>query len=180
MIELDTSNILFICGGAFVGLDKMMSKRSQGGSSIGFGSVLADKKTNFDEVEPDDLIKYGLIPELVGRLPVVVGCHDLSKPDLKAIMTDTKNSLIKQTQRLFAMEDIKLEISPEAIDYIVDEAHGKKLGARGLKTMLEKGILETQYELPTYREKGVKQVVISIETMKGGEPLLIYEKASSE
>ena len=180
MIELDTSNILFICGGAFVGLDKMMSKRSQGGSSIGFGSVLTDKKTNFDEVEPDDLIKYGLIPELVGRLPVVVGCHDLSKPDLKSIMTDTKNSLIKQTQRLFEMEGIKLEISPEAIDYIVEEAHGKKLGARGLKTMLEKGILETQYELPTYREKGVKQVVISIDTMKGGEPLLIYEKASSE
>ena len=180
MIELDTSNILFICGGAFVGLDKMMTKRSQGGSSIGFGSVLTENKTNFDDVEPDDLIKYGLIPELVGRLPVIVGCHDLSKPDLKSIMMDTKNSLIKQTQRLFEMEDIKLEISPEAIDYIVDEAHGKKLGARGLKTMLEKGILETQYELPSYREKGVKQVVISMETMKGGEPLLIYEKASSK
>ena len=142
--------------------------------------MLTEKKTNFDDVEPDDLIKYGLIPELVGRLPVIVGCHDLSKPDLKSIMMDTKNSLIKQTQRLFEMEDIKLEISPEAIDYIVDEAHGKKLGARGLKTMLEKGILETQYELPSYREKGVKQVVISMETMKGGEPLLIYETASSK
>ena len=93
---------------------------------------------------------------------------------------DTKNSLVKQSQRLFAMEDIKLEISPEAVDYIVDEAHGKKLGARGLKTILEKGILLTQYELPTYREKGVKQVIISLETMKGGEPLLIYEKASSK
>jgi len=179
MIEVDTSNILFICGGAFVGIDKIISKRSNKSSGIGFGRSVEEIKTEYDDVEPDDLIKYGLIPELVGRLPVVVGCHDLSLEELKKVMTDTKNSLIHQIKRLFEMEDIELDITDDAINYIVEYASGKKLGARGLKSMLEKGMLSIQYELPSYREAGVKQIVVNEEVIKGANPILIYDNQSN-
>jgi len=179
MIEVDTSNILFICGGAFVGIDKLISKRSNKSSGIGFGRPIEGIKTDYEDVEPDDLIKFGLIPELVGRLPVVVGCHELSTSDLKKVMVETKNSLIEQTQRLFKMEDIDLEITDDAVDYIVDYASKKKLGARGLKSILEKGILSIQYELPSYREMGVKQVVVNTEVLKGAEPIIIYDNQSN-
>ena len=179
MIEVDTTNILFICGGAFVGLDQSIDKRSNKGSSIGFGSTLDKKEVDFTFTEPDDLIKFGLIPELVGRLPVIVGCHSLSKEDLKLILTTVENSLINQFQRLFEMESVGLEFTPDAIEYIVTEAHGKDLGARGLKTILEKGVLNIQYELPTYANKGIKKIIVSKETLEGKEPLLIYDKASN-
>jgi len=179
MVEVDTSNILFICGGAFVGIDKLISKRSNKSSGIGFGRPIEGIKTDYEDVEPDDLIKFGLIPELVGRLPVVVGCHELSTSDLKKVMVETKNSLIEQTQRLFKMEDIDLEITDDAVDYIVDYASKKKLGARGLKSILEKGILSIQYELPSYREMGVKQVVVNTEVLKGAEPIIIYDNQSN-
>ena len=175
MIEIDTSNILFICGGAFVGLEKTIERRKNSNSGIGFARQVEKSKAIHQDAEPEDLIKFGLIPELVGRLPVLVACHKLEKSDLSKILTDTKNSLIKQTQRLFEMEDIKLDFSPDAIVEIVDRAYEKGLGARGLKSVLEKALLNTQYELPTYADQGVKEIHINKDTFDGGKPLLIYE-----
>ena len=175
MIEVNTSNILFVVGGAFVGIDKVINKRANKSAGIGFNQQVESVDTGFDECEPDDLIKYGLIPELVGRLPVIVGCHDLDKKDLKAIMLDVKNSLIKQSQRLFKMENVDLIITEDAIDYVVDEAHQKKLGARGLKSVLEKGLLEIQYDLPEYRDGKVKEITVNKATLKGEKPMLTYE-----
>lgn len=179
MIELDTSNILFICGGAFVGLEKTMSSRSTKGSRMGFGSDLVKPEQDLAKVEPDDLIKYGLIPELVGRLPVVVGCKELTDKDLKAILLNVKNSLIEQSKRLFKMENVDLEFSDEAIEYIVEQASEKKLGARGLKTVLEGGILNTQYDLPYYASQGVKKIIINKETFFNKDPLLVYDQGMS-
>ena len=175
MIEVDTSNILFIVGGAFVGIDKVINKRSNKSAGMGFNQPVETVDTGFDECEPDDLIKFGLIPELVGRLPVIVGCHNLDKKDLKAIMLDVKNSLIKQSQRLFKMENINLIITEDAVDYVVDEAHEKKLGARGLKSVLEKGLLEIQYDLPEYRDGKVSEITVTEKTLKGEKPMLTYE-----
>jgi ATP-dependent Clp protease ATP-binding subunit ClpX len=180
MIEVDTTNILFIVGGAFVGIDKVINKRANKSAGIGFNQKVEVIDTEYDECEPDDLIKYGLIPELVGRLPVVVGCHELEKKDLKAIMLDVKNSLIKQSQRLFKMENVDLIITKDAVDYVVEEAHGKKLGARGLKSVLEKGLLEIQYDLPEYRDGGVKEITVNTKTLKGEKPLLTYEFDADE
>jgi len=179
MVEVDTTNILFICGGAFVGLDQAISKRSNKTSSMGFGSTLEKKEVDFTSTEPDDLIKFGLIPELVGRLPVIVGCHSLSKDDLKSILTKVENSLLNQFQRLFEMESVDLEFTPDAIEHIVSEAHSKELGARGLKTIMEKGVLNIQYELPTYANQGIKKIIVSKETMEGGDPMLIYDKIAN-
>jgi ATP-dependent Clp protease ATP-binding subunit ClpX len=179
LIEVDTTNILFICGGAFVGIDKMMKKRNNA-SNMGFGRNIDDIQTNFDQVEPDDLIKFGLIPEIVGRLPITVGCHELSKDDLKSIMIDTKNSILKQTQRLFAMEGIDIDITDEVIDWVVDEAHAKKLGARGLKTILEKELLDIQYELPTYKKQGVSKIHLNEYAIKNKAPFFTYEKIKTE
>jgi len=178
MIEVNTDNILFICGGAFVGIEKMMKQRSNS-SYMGFGRNIDEIKTNFDEVEPDDLIKFGLIPEIVGRLPVLVGCHELSKGDLKKIMTETKNSIIDQTKRLFLMENIELEITEDVIDWVVEHAHKKKLGARGIKTILEKQLLDIQYELPAYRTAGVTKITLNKQSLETKEPFLTYEKEQS-
>ena len=180
MIEVDTSNILFIVGGAFVGIDKVINKRANRSAGIGFNQKVETVDTGFDECEPDDLIKYGLIPELVGRLPVIVGCHNLDKKDLKAIMLDVKNSLIKQSQRLFKMENVNLIITEDAVDYVVDEAYQKKLGARGLKSVLEKGLLEIQYDLPEYRDGKVSEITVTKKTLKGEKPMLTYEFDAKE
>ena len=134
---------------------------------------------DLSKVEPDDLIKYGLIPELVGRLPVVVGCKELSDSDLKSILLDVKNSLIEQSKRLFKMENVDLEFSDDAIDYIVEQASEKKLGARGLKTVLEGGILNTQYDLPHYAKQGVKKIIVNRETFFNKDPLLVYDQGMS-
>ena len=178
MIELNTDNILFICGGAFVGIDKMMRKRNNA-SNMGFSRNIDEVKTNFDEVEPDDLIKFGLIPEIVGRLPVTVGCHELSKIDLKMIMTQTKNSIIDQTKRLFLMENIELEIEDDVIDWVVDHAYEKNLGARGIKTILEKQLLDIQYELPEYRKAGVTKITLNEQSIESKKPFLTYQKEQS-
>ena len=179
MVELDTSNILFICGGAFVGLEKTMASRSTKGSRMGFGGDLIKTEQDLAKVEPDDLIKYGLIPELVGRLPVVVSCKELTDEDLKSILLDVKNSLIDQSKRLFKMENVELEFSDDAVEYIVEQASLKKLGARGLKTVLENGILNTQYDLPYYAGQGVKKIIVSKDTFFNKEPLLVYEQEMS-
>jgi len=178
-LQVDTTNILFICGGAFAGLEKIISARGQG-TSIGFGAKVKgpeDRRTGaiFREVEPDDLLKFGLIPEFVGRLPVLATLEDLDETALKKILTEPKNALVKQYARLFEMEDVELSFSDEALNVIARKAIDRKTGARGLRSILEGILLETMYDLPGL--DGVNQVVISPEVIDGkARPLYIYEE----
>src|SRR5919201_1130413 len=180
-LQVDTTNILFICGGAFAGLEKIISARGKG-SSIGFGAqVLApeDRRTGeiFRHVEPEDLLKYGLIPEFVGRLPVVATLEDLDEASLKKILTEPKNALVKQYQRLFEMENIDLTFADEALGAVARKAIERKTGARGLRSILESILLETMFDLPGL--EGVEEVVISREVVEGtARPLYIYADRS--
>ena len=176
-LQVDTTNILFVCGGAFNGLEKIISARGRS-ASIGFGAkVMApeDRGTGeiFREVEPEDLLKYGLIPEFVGRLPVVATLEDLDEPSLKLILTQPKNALVKQYQRLFEMESIDLTLAEEALGAIARKAIDRKTGARGLRSIMEGILLDTMFDLPSL--EGVQEVVISREVVEGtGRPLYIY------
>jgi ATP-dependent Clp protease ATP-binding subunit ClpX len=176
-LQVDTTNILFVCGGAFAGLEKIISARGRS-TSIGFSAkVLApeDRKAGeiFREVEPEDLLKYGLIPEFVGRLPVVATLEDLDEPSLKLILTQPKNALVKQYQRLFEMESIDLTLAEEALGAIARKAIERKTGARGLRSIMESILLDTMFELPSL--EGVEEVVISKEVVEGtARPLYIY------
>src|SRR3979490_763593 len=180
-LQVDTSNILFICGGAFAGLEKIISARGRS-TSIGFAAqVLApeDRRTGeiFRHVEPEDLLKYGLIPEFVGRLPVVATLEDLDEASLKKILTDPKNALVKQYQRLFEMENIELTFADEALGAVARKAIDRKTGARGLRSILESILLETMFDLPGL--EGVEEVVISREVVEGtARPLYIYADRS--
>src|ERR1700746_1729678 len=180
-LQVDTTNILFICGGAFSGLEKIISARGRS-TSIGFAAqVLApeDRRTGeiFRHVEPEDLLKYGLIPEFVGRLPVVATLEDLDEASLKKILTDPKNALVKQYQRLFEMENIELTFADEALGAVARKAIERKTGARGLRSILESILLETMFDLPGL--EGVKEVVISREVVEGtARPLYIYADRS--
>ena len=180
-LQVDTTNILFICGGAFSGLEKIISARGRS-TSIGFGAqVLApeDRRTGeiFRYVEPEDLLKYGLIPEFVGRLPVVATLEDLDEASLKKILTDPKNALVKQYQRLFEMENIELTFADEALGAVARKAIERKTGARGLRSILEAILLETMFDLPGL--EGVEEVVISREVVEGtARPLYIYADRS--
>jgi ATP-dependent Clp protease ATP-binding subunit ClpX len=175
-LQVDTTNILFICGGAFSGLEKIISARGRT-TSIGFAAqVLApeDRRTGeiFRHVEPEDLLKYGLIPEFVGRLP-----EDLDEASLKKILTDPKNALVKQYQRLFEMENIELTFADEALGAVARKAIERKTGARGLRSILESILLETMFDLPGL--EGVEEVVISREVVEGtARPLYIYADRS--
>ncbi|QUS54149.1 ATP-dependent Clp protease ATP-binding subunit ClpX [Pseudovibrio brasiliensis] len=177
-LQVDTTNILFICGGAFAGLDKIISDRGRS-TSIGFAaSVMApeDRKTGelFSELEPEDLLKFGLIPEFVGRLPVIATLEDLDEDALVSILREPKNALVAQYQRLFEMENVELTFHEDALKAIARKAIERKTGARGLRSILEAILLETMYELPGL--KGVKEVVISAEVVDGeARPLYIYE-----
>ncbi|MRR51002.1 MAG: ATP-dependent Clp protease ATP-binding subunit ClpX [Rhodocyclaceae bacterium] len=178
-IQIDTTNILFICGGAFDGLDKVIRSRSEQ-SGIGFGAEVKskdDKKAVGEvlrTVEPEDLIKFGLIPEFVGRLPVVATLEELNEEALVQILVEPKNALIKQYQKLFAMEGTELEIRPSALQAIARKAIKRKTGARGLRSILENTLLDTMYELPTM--ENVAKVVIEESVIEGGgKPILIYE-----
>ena len=176
-LQVDTSNILFICGGAFAGLEKIISGRRQG-SSIGFGAAVVgpdDRSTGeiFREVEPEDLLKFGLIPEFVGRLPVIATLEDLSVDALVDILTKPKNALVKQYARLFEMEDVQLSFSDDAVRQIAMKALARKTGARGLRSIMEGILLDTMFDLPGLR--GVEQVVINAEVVEGrARPLYIY------
>jgi len=176
-LQVDTTNILFICGGAFAGLEKIISARGRS-TSIGFSArVMApeDRKAGqiFREVEPEDLLKYGLIPEFVGRLPVVATLEDLDEPALKLILTQPKNALVKQYQRLFEMESIDLTLAEEALGAIARKAIERKTGARGLRSIMEGILLDTMFDLPSL--EGVEEVVISKEVVEGtARPLYIY------
>jgi len=178
-IQIDTTNILFICGGAFDGLDKVIRSRSEQ-SGIGFGAEVKSKDNKkavgevLRTVEPEDLIKFGLIPEFVGRLPVVATLEELNEEALVQILVEPKNALIKQYQKLFAMEGTELEIRPSALQAIARKAIKRKTGARGLRSILENTLLDTMYELPTM--ENVAKVVIEESVIEGGgKPILIYE-----
>ena len=177
-VQIDTTNILFICGGAFDGLEKVIRARSEKGG-IGFGAEVKskdDKKAVGEvlrTVEPEDLIKYGLIPELIGRLPVVATLEELKEDALVQILVEPKNALTKQYQKLFAMEDVELEVRPSALQAIARKALKRKTGARGLRSILEGALLDTMYELPAMQN--VAKVVVDEGTIEhGGQPLLIY------
>jgi ATP-dependent Clp protease ATP-binding subunit ClpX len=176
-LQVDTTNILFICGGAFAGLDKIISARGKG-SAIGFGATVRDPEDRRNgevlrAVEPDDLLKFGLIPEFVGRLPVLATLEDLDEPALVTILTEPKNALVKQYQRMFEMENVKLSFPEEALRAMSRKAIGRKTGARGLRSILESILLDTMFELPSMR--GVEEVVVSADVVEGrAKPLQIY------
>ncbi len=182
-LQVDTTNILFICGGAFAGLDKIISARGQG-TSIGFG---ADVRSPDDrgigevlaEVEPEDLLKFGLIPEFVGRLPVLATLRDLDEDALVTILTEPKNALVKQYQRLFEMESVGLTFNEDAPDRHRRRAIERKTGARGLRSILENILLDSMYELPEM--DGVEQVVVNGEVVEGNaSPLKLYADRAGE
>lgn len=178
-LQVDTSNILFICGGAFAGLDNIIRSRSEK-SSIGFSAVVKGKDDEkavgevLKEVEPEDLVKFGLIPEFIGRLPMIATLEELDKDALVRILTEPKNSLVRQYQKLFEMEDVELEFRPAALQSVATLAMERKTGARGLRSIMEAALLETMYRIPS--EKHVSKVVIEEGVITGdSEPLIMYE-----
>src|SRR5687767_223764 len=182
-LQVDTSNILFICGGAFAGLEKIVMNRTQKGG-IGFTSEVRDVNTRphgtdiFKEVEPEDLIKYGLIPEFVGRLPVVATLEELDEKALISILTEPKNALTKQYRRLFDMEGAELEFRDEALSAVAQKAMQRKTGARGLRTILENVLLDTMYELPGM--KNVSKVVVDDSVIEGHQkPYVVYKSETA-
>ncbi|NMG74887.1 ATP-dependent Clp protease ATP-binding subunit ClpX [Aromatoleum diolicum] len=176
-IQVDTTNILFICGGAFDGLEKVIRNRTEK-IGIGFGAEIKsrqgkDVSESFRQVEPEDLVKFGLIPEFVGRLPVVATLQELDEAALIQILVEPKNALVKQYQKLFSMEGVELEIRPAALHSVARKAIRRKTGARGLRSILEAALLDIMYDLPTM--KGVEKVVVDEGTIEeGAQPLLIY------
>jgi ATP-dependent Clp protease ATP-binding subunit ClpX len=181
-VHVDTTNILFIVGGAFDGLEKVILNRTER-SGIGFGASVAAKSEKtagdaFQSVEPEDLVKFGLIPELVGRLPVVASLEELGEDTLVRVLTEPTNSLVRQFQKLFEMEGAELEIRPQALHAIARKAIQRKTGARGLRSILEATLLDVMFELPS--KSNIKRVVLDEAAIEGnGEPLLVYEDAES-
>ena len=183
-LQVDTRNILFICGGAFSGLEKIIQDRSEK-SSIGFGADIKSKSdsSNVGEIlrvlEPEDLIKYGLIPEFVGRLPIVATLDELDEDALVSILTEPKNALVKQYQKLLKLEGVDLEIREDALRAVAKKAMDRKTGARGLRSILETALLDTMYELPSM--EGVKKVIVDASVIaEGARPLYIYEEAEQK
>jgi ATP-dependent Clp protease ATP-binding subunit ClpX len=183
-LQVDTSNMLFICGGAFAGLDQLIRDRSEK-SSIGFSATVKGKKEEksvgeiLRTVEPGDLVKYGLIPEFIGRLPVVATLDELDEAALIQILTEPKNSLVKQYQKLFDMEDVELEFREEALKAVAGKAMERKIGARGLRSIMEGVLLNSMYKIPS--EENVSKVVIDDSVINGeSEPLIIYENKDSD
>jgi ATP-dependent Clp protease ATP-binding subunit ClpX len=183
-LQIDTTNILFICGGAFDGLEKVIQNRTEK-SGIGFAATVHSKSEKrvsdlFREAEPEDLIKFGLIPELVGRLPVVATLGELTEDALVQILTEPKNALLKQYQRLFGMDGVELELRPSALSAIARKALARKTGARGLRSIMEHALIDTMFDLPNL--DGVAKVVVDEHNIEeGAKPLLVYreQKASA-
>jgi ATP-dependent Clp protease ATP-binding subunit ClpX len=183
LVQIDTTNILFICGGAFVGLDAVVSKR-QGAKSIGFGAkVTGDEKKKIGEllkmVQPEDLLKFGLIPEMVGRLPVIATMEELVEDDLIRILKEPKNALTKQYQKLFEFDGISLSFTEGALKAIAGKALKRKSGARGLRSVMEEAMLDVMYDLPS--KIGVQECVISEQVITQGEyPVILYHNSADE
>ena len=182
-LQVDTTNILFICGGAFAGLDKLIANRNKG-SSIGFGAEIINAQETptseiLKDVEPGDLVKYGLIPEFVGRLPVLASLEDLDEEALVTILTKPKNALLRQYQKLFEMENTNLEFRENALKAIAQKAISLKTGARGLRSIIENILMDTMFELPS--EPNINEVVINEEVVtKGTKPILVHEKKTKD
>ena len=182
-LQVDTTNILFICGGAFAGLEKIIAQRGKG-SCIGFGADVKDPDGRgvgemFKELEPEDLLKFGLIPEFVGRLPVLATLTDLDEDALIIILTQPKNALVKQYQRLFEIEDVPLTFTDDSLSAIAKRAIKRKTGARGLRSIMEDILLETMFELPGM--EGVDEVVVNEDAVTiGAKPLLVYKDTKKE
>ncbi|OYU01022.1 MAG: ATP-dependent protease ATP-binding subunit ClpX [Sphingomonadaceae bacterium PASS1] len=180
-LQVDTTNILFICGGAFAGLEKIISNRLEG-KSIGFGAHVADPDERgageiLKQVEPEDLLKYGLIPEFVGRLPVTATLEDLDIAALVKILSEPKNALVKQYRKLFEMEDVGLSFTDDALEAVAKRAIERKTGARGLRSILEAILLDTMFDLPTF--DGVDEVVVDKDVVEGRKtPVLVYAKST--
>ena len=176
-LQIDTTNILFICGGAFAGLEKVIENRTEA-SGIGFSAMVKSKEVRsitevFNEVEPEDLIKFGIIPELIGRMPVIATLAELTEDALMQILTEPKNALVKQYSKLLGMEGVDLEIRPSALKAIAQKALKRKTGARGLRSILELALIDTMYELPN--QTNVEKVVIDESTiLENKPPLLVY------
>ena len=172
-IQIDTSNILFICGGAFDGLEEIIQRRLEG-ATVGFLGKTKEKLTKddiFALVEPEDLVKYGLIPELIGRLPVIATLRELDRDDLIRVLTEPKDALVKQYQALFKLDDVELEFEKEALEAIADKAIERKTGARGLRAILEEAMVDIMFNLPEYR--GYKIIITKDVIEKKAEPILI-------
>ena len=182
-LQIDTTNILFICGGAFAGLEKVIEARTEA-SGIGFGATVKSKKQrslsqSFQEIEPEDLIKYGLIPELIGRMPVVASLSELSQDAMVQILTEPKNALVKQYAKLLAMEGAELEVRPSALKAIARKALARKTGARGLRSILENALIDTMFDLPN--STNVEKVVLDESTIDENKPpLLVYREAAKK
>src|SRR5690625_65631 len=182
-VQIDTTNILFVVGGAFAGLEKVIQERTEK-SGIGFSAAVHTKSERgigelFTEVEPEDLIKFGLIPELVGRLPVIATLEELDQDALVRILSEPKNALVKQFQKLFSLEDVELEVTDDALIAMAQAAIERRTGARGLRSIIEKALLETMYELPS--QKGVKKVILTEKAVIGEQtPTLVYDDGRQE
>jgi ATP-dependent Clp protease ATP-binding subunit ClpX len=182
-LQVDTTNILFIVGGAFAGIDKIIADRGQG-SSIGFGAKIKNKIEKgagelMKDVQPEDLLKFGLIPEFIGRLPIISTLEDLDEESLVKILEEPKNSLTKQYSKLFEIEGVKLSFAKDALKAIAQKAILRKTGARGLRSIIEEVLLETMFDLPSI--EGVEEVIVNKEVINGKtKPLLIYSKNNSK
>jgi ATP-dependent Clp protease ATP-binding subunit ClpX len=182
-LQVDTTNILFICGGAFAGLEKIIENRTEA-SGMGFGAIVKSKQQrslteSFKEIEPEDLIKFGLIPELVGRVPVIAALTELSEDALVEILTEPKNAVVKQFSRLLSMEGAELEVRPAALKAIARKALARKTGARGLRSILENALIDTMFELPGM--SNVEKVVVDESTIDENKPpLLVYREAAKQ
>ena len=176
-IQIDTTDILFICGGAFVGLEKMVNTRKDT-SSLGFGGNLKDKEGNYAEsmkdLQPDDLIKYGLIPEFVGRMPIVATLDQLTEDDLVRIMTEPKNAITKQYEKMFKFNEVQLEFTEEALRAVARKSIKLKTGARGLRTIVEKAMLNIMYEIPS--DPSVEKVIINDDTIDNAKEPIVIKK----
>ncbi len=182
-IQFDTSNVLFICGGAFEGIDKIIERRTEK-TSMGFGASIASKKERsvselLSKIEPEDIIKFGIIPEMMGRMPIIVTLDELSREALCSILTEPKNALIKQYKALFAMENVELEFTDDSLEAIADKAIKRKTGARGLRSIIEDLLLDTMFDLPN--NKNIQKVVINKEVVeKDKNPIIIYQNDDTD
>lgn len=178
-LTIDTSNILFICGGAFDGIEKIIEQRSKE-TSLGFNAQIASKKDNqksklLADITPQDLLKYGLIPEFAGRLPIIVALEELSKEALLRVLLEPKNSVIKQYQKLMKLDDVELEFEPEALDEIVAKAQERNTGARGLRSIVENALMDVMYETPS--DESIEKVIITKDAIAGNTPPKVIKTA---
>ena len=183
-LQVDTKNILFICGGAFAGMEKVIQERTEK-SGIGFGADIKEKSADersselLEQLEPEDLVKYGLIPEFIGRLPVIATLNELDEDSLVRILVEPKNALTKQYEVLFKFEGVELEFRDDALHEIAKKAMERKSGARGLRSIMENALIETMYELPSI--EGVKKVVVDASVItEGARPLYVYEEEKTK